>query len=178
MNAGYGRIREVGVPVSPTYIAEARADHKVSAALLANLLAGLCALHLLMPGGNRRFPELLTLLVIWCQMCHRETPLLLLKIRAHWMPNMDAAKPRSCNGLHINHGLVDNVPGNSYVVKASGLAPPGHSEDLGIVPGLTPEAKQHKICLTKRKGLRAGTPIVENVFIQQQIQLMERDVEV
>ena len=81
------------------------------------------------------------------------------------MPNLDADNPSPISSLHITHVLMDNVPGNSYVVKASGFAPPGHAQDLWVLPGLAPEAKQHKIGLTKRKLLRTGAPIVENVFI-------------
>jgi hypothetical protein len=94
------------------------------------------------------------------------------------MPNMRTANLKPCNELHITHGLMDNVPGNSYVVKASGFAPAGHAQDLGIVPGLAPKAQQHKIGLTKSKVLGTGTPIVKNVLIQQQIELIEGDVEV
>ena len=67
------------------------------------------------------------------------------------MPNTAESKPNRCNKLHIGYGLMDNVPGNSYVVKASGFAPAWHAQDLGIFPGLAPKAKQHKIGLTKRK---------------------------
>jgi hypothetical protein len=73
---------------------------------------------------------------------------------------------------------MDNVPGNSYVVKASGFSPPGHAQDLGIVLGLAPKAQQHKIGLTKSEVLGTGTPIVKNVLIQKRIELIEGDVEV
>jgi len=66
----------------------------------------------------------------------------------------------------------DNVPGNSYDVKASGFSAPGHPKDLGVVPGFAPKAKQHKISLTKRKGLWTGTAVIEDVFVQQRVQLM------
>jgi hypothetical protein len=107
-----------------------------------------------------------------------EDPLLLLEMRAHWMPNMSIANPQPCNDLHITHGLMDNVPGNSYVVKASGFPPTGHPDDFWVLFGLTPEAKQHQISLTERKVLRARAPVIENVFIEQRIKLMERDVQV
>jgi hypothetical protein len=94
------------------------------------------------------------------------------------MPNMSIANPQPCNDLHITHGLMDNVPGNSYVVKASGFSPSGHAQDLGIVLGLAPKAQQHKIGLTKSEVLGTGTPIVKNVLIQKRIELIEGDVEV
>jgi len=94
------------------------------------------------------------------------------------MPKTGSAKPRPCMDLHLTHGQPDNVPGNSYVVKASGLTPAWHAEHLGIVPGFAPETKQHKVSLTKCKVLRAGTPIVENVFIQQRIQFIQGNIEV
>jgi hypothetical protein len=59
------------------------------------------------------------------------------------MPNPGRAKPKPCNHLHIDHGLSDNVPGNSYVVKASGFTAARHPEDFRIVLGLAPEAQQH-----------------------------------
>ena len=67
------------------------------------------------------------------------------------MPNPCAANPNPSKGLHTTHVLMDNVPGKSYVVKASGFAPPGHAQDLWVLPGLAPEAEQYKIGLTKRK---------------------------
>src|SRR4051812_13154390 len=100
-------------------------------------------------------------------MCHFEKPLFYSTLGAHTMPNTIPPKPLQYNKLHIDHGLPDNVPGNSYVVKASGFATAGHPEDLRIVLGLAPEAKQYKVGLTKRKVLGAGTPIIENILIQQ-----------
>lgn len=94
------------------------------------------------------------------------------------MPKPIRAKPWPCNNLCVDHGLQDNVPGNSYVVKASGFPTARHAENLGIFPGFTPKTKQHQVSLTKRKFLRAGAAVIENVFVEQRIQLMERDVQV
>jgi hypothetical protein len=94
------------------------------------------------------------------------------------MPNTSRDKPLACNHLHAYHVLQDNVPGNSYVVKASGFPTPRHPDDLGVLPGLTPETEQHQISLTERKVLRAGAPVIKNVIVEQRIKLMERNVQV
>ena len=87
-------------------------------------------------------------------------------------------KPKPYKNLGTRHGQMDNVPGNSYGVKGSGFPALGHAENLRVFPGLAPKAQKHKISLTKRKILRAGTAVIENVFIQQRIQLIDVDIEV
>src|SRR5262249_55687879 len=91
---------------------------------------------------------------------------------------MPGAKPKPRKELHGGHGQSDNVPGNSYAVKASGFAPARHAQDFGIFLGLTPKTKQYQVSLTKRKVLRAGTPIVEDVLIQKRVQLRQGDIQV
>jgi hypothetical protein len=73
---------------------------------------------------------------------------------------------------------LDNVPGNSYDVKASGFPPPWHPQNFGIVPGFAPKAKQNKICLAKCEVVGSRAAIVENVFVQERMQLTERNVEI
>src|SRR5215813_14652939 len=78
-NAGYRCIREVGAAVSPADVAKAGAYYKISAAILADLLTGLCVRRRFMPGCNRRFPEFLALIVIGCHMCHKKSLFVWLK---------------------------------------------------------------------------------------------------
>jgi hypothetical protein len=87
-------------------------------------------------------------------------------------------KSNACNSLHGSHVHLDSVLGNSYAVKASGFATPGHTQDLGVFPGFAPKTEQDQVSFTKRKILRAGAPVVENVFIEQRIQLRQGDIEI
>jgi hypothetical protein len=73
---------------------------------------------------------------------------------------------------------LDNVPGNYYDVKASGFSPSWHPQNFGIVPGFAPKAKQHEICLAKCEVVGSRATIVENVFIQERMQLAERNIEI
>src|SRR5258708_30951793 len=61
------------MPVRTADIAEARTQNEVRAALLAHLI-GVFSNCCFLPGSYRRFPDLLPLLIIWCQMCHGKTP--------------------------------------------------------------------------------------------------------
>ncbi len=94
------------------------------------------------------------------------------------MPKISESKFNPCNYLHGSHVHLDNVPGNSYAVKASGLTTPRHAQNLRVFSGFTPKTEQDQVGLTKRKILRAGAPVVENVFIEQRIQLRQGDIEV
>lgn len=82
------------------------------------------------------------------------------------------------NSLRNSHVQSDNVPGNSYDVKASGFPASGHPQNLRVVPGFAPKAKQHQIGLTKRKVVRPGTTIVEDIFIQKRVQLVQRNIKI
>ena len=82
------------------------------------------------------------------------------------------------HGLHESHVQQDNVPGNSYDVKASGFPASWHAQNLRVVPCFAPKAKQHQIGLAERKVMRPGTAIVEDIFIQERVQLVQRNIEI
>src|SRR5262249_44966929 len=69
---GHGCLRKIMIAVGPADVAEARADNKIGAAFLAYLFSCLHRLRSIL--GYSRFPELLPLLVVGCQMCHVGRP--------------------------------------------------------------------------------------------------------
>ena len=82
------------------------------------------------------------------------------------------------NSLRNSHVQSDNVPGNSYDVKASGFPASGHPQNLRVVPGFAPKAEQYEIGLTERKIQRSGAAIVEDIFVQKRVQLGQGNIEI